>query len=109
MIVRDSAGLGLPFSRGLMATSILATGVETDQAYAIATEIQRELSRRAEPNIDAGALARLAARTIEARAGAVMAARYQTWRRMRRDGGPPCSCSVAHRTLASRPSRRGSR
>jgi len=78
VIVRDSAGLGLPFSKGLMATSILATGAETDQAYAIAAEIQRELTGRAASDIDAHELAMLAARTIEARAGAEFAARYQT-------------------------------
>lgn len=88
VIVRDSAGLGLPFSRGLMATSILATGTETDQAYAIAAEIQRELAGRAGSDIDARELAILAARTIEARAGADVAARYQTWRRLRREGRP---------------------
>ena len=88
VIVRDSAGLGLPFSKGLMATSILATGAETDQAYAIAAEIQRELTGRAGPNIDAHELATLAATMIEARAGAEVAARYQTWRRLRREGRP---------------------
>lgn len=88
VIVRDSAGLGLPFSKGLMATSILAAGAETDQAYAIAAEIQRELAGRAGPNIDARELATLAARTIEARAGADVAARYQIWRRLRREGRP---------------------
>jgi len=88
VIVRDSAGLGLPFSKGIMATSILATGAETDQAYAIAAEIQRELTGRAASDIDAHELAMLAARTIEARAGAEVAARYQTWRRLRRDGRP---------------------
>lgn len=88
VIVRDSAGLGLPFSRGLMATSILATGAETDQAYAIAAEIQRELSASAGSEIDAGELEALAARMIEVRAGADIAARYQTWRRLRREGRP---------------------
>jgi len=88
VIVRDSAGLGLPFSKGLMATSILATGAETDQAYAIAAEIQRELTGRAGSNIEAHELATLAATMIEARAGAEVAARYQTWRRLRREGRP---------------------
>jgi hypothetical protein len=37
--VRDRAGIGLPFSMGLMATSILATGVETDVAYRIAAGV----------------------------------------------------------------------
>lgn len=88
VIVRDSAGLGLPFSKGLMATSILATGADTDQAYAIAADIQRELVRRDRSDIDARDLAALAARTIEMRAGADVAARYLTWRQLRRDGRP---------------------
>lgn len=88
VIVRDSAGVGLPFSKGLMATSILATGAETDQAYAIASEIQRELTGRAGSEIEAHDLAMLAATTIEARAGVEVAARYQTWRRLRREGRP---------------------
>jgi HAD superfamily hydrolase (TIGR01549 family) len=41
--VRDRAGIGLPFSKGLMATSILATGVETDVAFRLAADIEHEL------------------------------------------------------------------
>ncbi len=88
VIVRDSGGLGLPFSRGLMATSILATGAETDQAYAIASEIQGALDQRGIASIEAGELAVLAARTIDRHAGPQLAARYQTWRELRRDGRP---------------------
>lgn len=88
VIVRDTAGLGLPFSRGLMATSILATGADTEQAYAIAADIQRALLRRGGSEIDATALAELAERTIAARAGGQLAARYGIWRKFQRDGRP---------------------
>ena len=88
VIVRDAAGLGLPFSRGLLATSILATGAETDQAYAIAAEIQRMLAGRASAHIDADELASLAAHAIETLAGPQLAQRYRTWRRLRREGRP---------------------
>jgi 2-phosphoglycerate kinase len=88
VIVRDTAGLGLPFSRGLMATSVLATGAETAQAYAIAAEIQRKLALRGRVDIEAGELAEIAAATIEAHAGLQLAKRYQTWRKLRHDGRP---------------------
>jgi 2-phosphoglycerate kinase len=37
--VRDRCGVDLPFSKGLVATSIHATGLETGQAHAIAADI----------------------------------------------------------------------
>lgn len=88
VIVRDAAGLGLPFSKGLMATSILATGAETGQAYALAAEIQDVVARRGLASIDADVLAAVAAELIQARAGAALADRYRTWRRVRVEGRP---------------------
>jgi len=88
VIVRDAAGLGLPFSKGLMATSILATGAETGQAYAIAAEIQRVLVRRELASIDADVLASITAETIQALAGADLAERYRRWRHLRIEGRP---------------------
>lgn len=87
VVVRDAHGLGLPFSRGLLATSILATGCETDLAYAIASDVQRALARRGAPEIDAAELADLAARTLAER-NPMMAQRYLAWRRMRAEGRP---------------------
>lgn len=84
--VKDRAGTDLPFSKGLMATSILATGLETDRAYAIAAEIQQQLVQRRRPEIDADDLAALAAATIAARADEQVADRYRAWRRVKRTG-----------------------
>ncbi|MEZ4367844.1 MAG: AAA family ATPase [Kofleriaceae bacterium] len=88
VLVRDGAGLGLPFSRGLMATSILATGADTDVAYAIAASIQRALAEDGARSIGADALAALAGNTIATIGGPTMAARYRTWRALRREGRP---------------------
>ncbi len=84
--VLDRAGTGLPFSKGLMATSVLATGLRTEQAYAIAAEIQQRLIERRAQVIDADELAALAVRTIEDLAGAAAANRYRSWRRAKRTG-----------------------
>jgi len=86
--VRDRAGTGLPFSRGLMATSILVTGLRTEDAYAAAADIQQQLIRRQDNEIDADELAELAQRTIEDRAGTAAAERYRAWRRAKRSGRP---------------------
>jgi len=88
IFVKDRAGTDLPFSKGLMATSILATGLETDRSYAIAAEIQQELLRRRHSEVDADDLAQLAADTIAARAGGRVADRYRAWRRVKRTGRP---------------------
>ena len=88
VIVKDRSGLGLPFSRGLMATSILATGAHTDQAYAIAAEIQQILARRGVPSIEASDLSSLAHQAIQSFAGDQLAARYQTWRHLRQEARP---------------------
>jgi len=71
-----------------MATSILATGAGTDQAYTIAAEIQGALARRGQASIEADELASIAAEMIQASAGAGLAARYRTWRRLRKEGRP---------------------
>lgn len=86
--VRDRAGTGLPFSKGLMATSVLATGLRTEQAYAIAAEIQQRLHALGVSRIDADALADLACQTIEHQAGSGAAERYRAWRRAKRTGRP---------------------
>lgn len=88
ILVHDRAGLGLPFSKGLMATSMLATGLETSRAHGIAAEIERELSERALRHIDADALAELAAQTLARGAGPDAAERYRAWRRAKRAGRP---------------------
>ncbi len=86
--VRDRAGTGLPFSKGLMSTSILATGIETELAYSIAAEIEQELRNRRYANVEADELAEIATRNLERRAGSYVAARYRAWRKAKRSGRP---------------------
>jgi 2-phosphoglycerate kinase len=86
--VRDRAGIGLPFSKGLMATSILATGVETDVAYNLAAGIERELRSQRHGEIAADELAKLAKDMIARELGPDVAERYHGWRRAKRTGHP---------------------
>jgi 2-phosphoglycerate kinase len=105
--VRDRAGTGLPFSKGIMATSILATGLETAQAHRIAKRLERELLHRNVREVDAEALTRIAAESIRAAAGTEAAERYLAWRRAKRSGRPFVVClggapGVGKSTLATR-------
>ncbi len=88
ILVRDRAGVGLPFSRGLMATSILATGLETNRAYSIAADVYRQLQDRGLREISADDLADMAARAVASSAGRDVAARYLAWRQVKREGRP---------------------
>jgi 2-phosphoglycerate kinase len=86
--VRDRVGLDLPFSRGIMASAILATGLPTDDAYRIASDIQRQLDSSGIAEIEADDIASLAAETIERYAGPSFAQRYRSWRAAKRIGRP---------------------
>lgn len=86
--IRDRAGIGLPFSKGLMATSILVTGLHTEDAYKIAAEIQKRISASGASEMDADKLAQFAHDTVHELAGSEAAGRYSTWRRAKRTGRP---------------------
>jgi len=86
--VQDRRGVDLPFSKGLMATSILATGLETGRAHAIAADVERILRNRQTREVGADELANLALRAIESTAGREAAERYSAWRRAKRAGCP---------------------
>ncbi|MEZ5670818.1 MAG: AAA family ATPase, partial [Alphaproteobacteria bacterium] len=86
--VRDRVGLHLPFSRGIMASAILATGLPTDQAYAIASRIQRDLDAQGPREIAADELAALAAAAIDRMADPSYGQRYRSWRAAKRSGRP---------------------
>lgn len=104
--VLDRSGSVFPFSKGILATSILATGLETERAYDIAAEVGRRIGDLAEP-VTAEALTAIAASAIERRAGRSTADRYLAWRRARRSGKPIVIClggapGVGKSTLATR-------
>jgi len=89
IIVQDRRDNRLPFSRGIMATSLLATGVPTEEAYRLSSTIQRRLLTRGQREIDAESLVRFTHETLSSEAGDPdVAVRWTAWRRAKRSGRP---------------------
>lgn len=86
--VSDWEGAGLPFSKGLLATQILATGLETDRAYAIAADVERELVEKRVRAISAGELEERVSSMLTTRISAESATRFLAWRAVKRSGRP---------------------
>jgi 2,3-bisphosphoglycerate-independent phosphoglycerate mutase len=71
-----------PFSRGLLARSLMAAGLDTDRAYRIAIEVHSELQRDGLETIGNTELGRRIGAHLERREGRPTAARYRTMRRV---------------------------
>lgn len=107
ILVTDRIGVSLPFSRGIMATSILATGMETPLAYKIAEEIQNSLVTFCNREISSTQLTDLAISCINKFASHEDADRYRLWRKAKRIGRPfvislVAAGGVGKSTLATR-------
>ena len=73
-----------PFSRGLLARSIHAAGVDLDRAYRLVTRLQGELRREGVGSLSSDELADRAAELLERHEGAETAGRYRMVRSIRR-------------------------
>jgi 2-phosphoglycerate kinase len=78
IIVRDQDH-GLPYSKGLMANTIMASGLRPGRAYHVAEVIEERLLERNRPEIDAGELRRLTVDVIREEAGDRYAEAYRKW------------------------------
>jgi 2-phosphoglycerate kinase len=74
------AGHRTPFSKGVLAQSLLAAAIAPDQAFEVAREIEAELMRRRLSEVDRDALRALATETLERTMGERVAGRYRIWR-----------------------------
>lgn len=89
IIVHDRSGARLPYSRGIMATSLLATGVHTEEAYRLASLIQGRLLRHDRRDVDARELLDLALDVMQDEGeGTDVSERWLAWRRAKRSGRP---------------------
>jgi 2-phosphoglycerate kinase len=77
IVVSDRAGL--PYSKGLMASSIMATGIAPFRAYEVAEGIEEELLSGGTYEISREDLRELAIRTISAMVGQRYADTYRNW------------------------------
>lgn len=74
----------LPYSKGLMATSIMATGLSPDIAYDIAAKIHEELRQEGRHSVTISELREIAAATIAREVGDHYAEVYRKWQSLGR-------------------------
>lgn len=79
ILITDKAH-GLPFSKGLLAQSLMATGLAPSRAYQIAADIQEGLYARGELSVTSDRLREIAAQRLEEVAGPELARRYMRLR-----------------------------
>ena len=82
---RDAA---LPYSKGLMAASIMATGIPPGRAFDLAAWIELEVTSLGRDRVVADELADIAAAVLERHAGPTIARRYLAWRQAKRSPRP---------------------
>lgn len=71
---------GLPYSKGLMAQSIMATGLPPERAYGVAREIEQHLIDSGESNITLKRLREIAQEVLGEEEGQNFTERYRRWR-----------------------------
>jgi 2-phosphoglycerate kinase len=82
IVVRE--GHGLPYSKGVMAQALTATGIAPERAFELARAIERRLDARALPTIGARELNALAEEVLAAEEGERALARFREWQRLDR-------------------------
>ena len=73
-----------PFSRGLLATSMYAAGVDLDRAYRLVSRLQQQLRREGVQSLDSDELSRRVGDLLERSQEAEVASRYRVLRAIRR-------------------------
>lgn len=74
-------GRRVPFSKGVLSQSLLAAAIDPNEAFDVARDIETELARRGQRDVDRRELRRLAWETLSRRIGPRVATRYLVWRR----------------------------
>ena len=77
-------GHGLPYSKGLMAQSMSASGLSPERSFELAREIERRLALRGDREIGVEGLDGLCLEVLRAEEGESAARRYLGWRRLDR-------------------------
>jgi 2-phosphoglycerate kinase len=79
-----SRGGGLPYSKGLMAQSLSASGISPESAYELARLIEKRLDELGAATIETGELHELAAETLLTHQGDQAVRRFRDWSRVDR-------------------------
>jgi 2-phosphoglycerate kinase len=80
IVVRSN--YGLPYSKGLMAQSIMATGVGPERSYALARMVEDKLASRTLQDVSVEELRSLAEEVLLAEEGETVTKRFQQWWRL---------------------------
>ena len=89
IVVHDRTGASLPYSRGIMATSLLATGIATEEAYRLASLVQARLLHHRRHDVEAHELVELVQVTLDEHAtDPEITPRWLAWRHAKRSGRP---------------------
>jgi 2-phosphoglycerate kinase len=83
-----SDGHGLPYSKGLMAQSLSATGLPLERAFELARAVERRLGAAGVEQIDAAELGNLTEQVLLAEEGEASLRRFRHWRRLDRLARP---------------------
>jgi 2-phosphoglycerate kinase len=75
-------GHGLPYSKGLMAQSLSATGLSQERSFELARIVERRLAEATTPEIGVEELRQLTEDVLLAEEGPTAVRRYQDWRRL---------------------------
>lgn len=86
--VRDREGLALPYSRGILAQSLMAVGVSPDLSHNIAKRVETALYTMDAPVVEREVVREQVARLLEREAGDEFARRYHMMREARRRDKP---------------------
>lgn len=82
-IIVEDREHGVPYSKGLMANTIMATGLSPVRAYQVAQAIEDELLAAGRTTVTAEELSRTTAEAIRREAGARYATAYEKWQTAR--------------------------
>jgi 2-phosphoglycerate kinase len=85
---RSPDGETTPFSKGILAQSLLAAAVDPDDAFAVARDIEASLHARRVREISRDQLRQIAQETLGAKLGARVGQRYRAWRAFQEAGKP---------------------
>lgn len=77
-------GHGLPYSKGLMAQALSASGLAPERGFELARKIERHLTARGYAEIDIAGLRALAEEVLAVEEGEVAVRRYRDWNRVDR-------------------------
>ena len=77
-------GHGLPYSKGLMAQSLSATGLSLERSFELARIVERRVEERAASEIDVAGLRVLTEEVLLAEEGETAVRRFRDWRRLDR-------------------------